>query len=286
MARFFALSFRTGSRGFRIPVVVVGLSSVFSVWLHADAPRPTPTQVPAPAPKQAQVSSIAPAPNVPPGVPTPLPDTFERYGKIVAIGNEPSHPLKLNLPFPSVGEVKIPNQDELIMREKLDQLTVLSDADIRAQLEQWPAYGKMSLKDEGALLQRIQDFRDRRARIAMEKAHQMGLLTLTPDQQARFEKEYWNKRLQMDRDLATQFDPIVKDHEQKLQDDLLREFSSPTPLGPVVQAAKPSSSSPTQPSSSSSPVSAQNKPLPSPVPLGAKPSPTPPAPMAVAPPAH
>lgn len=260
--------------------MAAGLSPVFSMWLHADAPSPTPVPSPAPAPKPAQVSSVAPGTNMPPMppvVPTPLPDTFERYGKIVAIGNEPSHPLKLNLPFPGVGEVKIPSQDELTMREKLEQLTALSDADIRAQLEQWPAYGKMSLKDEGAMLQRIQDFRDRRARIAMEKAHQMGLLTLTPDQQTRFEKEYWDKRLQMDRDLAKQFQPIVKDHEQKLQEDLFREFSSPAQLGPVVQAAKPVPSSPPAPPPSSSSVSGQNKPAS---------SPAPPAPMAAAPPAH
>ena len=51
--------------------------------------------------------------------------------------------------------------------------------------------------------------------------------SLTPDQKARFEKEYWDKRLQMDHELAKQFEPILKAREQKLREDLFREFSTP-----------------------------------------------------------
>jgi hypothetical protein len=152
-------------------------------------------------------------------------------------------PLKLRMPFPGVGEVRIPTQDELTMRAKLEQLANLSDADIRAQLEKWPAFSKMNLRDEGAMLQRIQDFRDYRSNVAKAKAHDMGLLTLLPDQEARFEKEYWDKRLQMDRDLAKQFEPILRAEQQKMESALYDEFSSVNVV-PVAQAPK-SSPSPT-----------------------------------------
>jgi hypothetical protein len=170
--------------------------------------------------------------------PLPPPDTLSRYGKILTPGDEMAHPLKLKMPFPGVGEVKIPNADELSMRDKLEQLAKLSDADIRIQLDKWPAYGKMSLRDQGTMLQRIQDFRDYRANVAKAKAHDVGLLTLLPDQQAKFENEYWTRRLQMDRDLAKQFEPILRARQQKMQDELYREYSAVS-QGPIVQVPKP-----------------------------------------------
>jgi len=184
--------------------------------------------------------------------PAPPPDTFTQYGKIVAPSDQVAHPLKLKLPFPDVGEVKIPSQDQLVMRDKLEQLATLSDRDILAQLEKWPAFSKMSLRDEGAMLQRIQDFRDYRTNVARQKAHDMGLLTLLPDQQVRFEKEYWNKRLQMDKDLAKQFEPIYKAREQKMLDDLYREYSAVS-QGPVAQAPKPVAPQPNKPATTVTP---------------------------------
>ena len=206
----------------------------FSTSLRAQqAMTPTPmapTQV-TPAPAKNPATNAAPV--------IPPPDTLGRYGKILMPSNEMSHPLKLKMPFPGVGEVKVPNPDELNMREKLEQLGKLSDSDIRIELAKWPAYNGMNLRDEGTMLQRIQDFRDYRTRVAMQKAHDMGLFsTLTPDQKVRFEKDYWDKRLPMDRDLAIHFEPILRAREQKLQDELFREFSSAS-LGPVAQAPKP-----------------------------------------------
>jgi len=166
------------------------------------------------------------------------PETLGQYGKILAPGDQPAHPLKLKLPFPDVGQVKIPSPDELVMRDKLEKLAMLSDAEIRAQLDKWPAYGKMTLRDQGLMLQRIQDFRDFRTNVARGKAHDMGLLTLTPAQFDRFQTDYWNKRLAMDNELAKQFTPIYKAREQKMQDELYREFSAVS-RGPVAQTPKP-----------------------------------------------
>jgi len=214
----------------------------FSTSLRAQQPM-VPAQA-APAPSKTPATNAAPV--VPPR--PPVPDTLGRYGKILTPSDEVSHPLKLKMPFPGVGEVKIPNKDELSMREKLEQLAKLSDSDIRIQLQQWPAYSSMSLRDEGTMLQRIQDFRDYRTKVAMQKAHDMGLLTLTPDQRVSFEKDYWDKRLQMERDLAKQFEPIFRVREQKLQDDLFREFSSASP-GPLAQAPQPGTGGPKVPPS-------------------------------------
>jgi hypothetical protein len=191
------------------------------------------------APLAAQQAVVMP-PKTPTTNAAPIlpPDTMGRYGKILSASDQVAYPLKLKMPFPGVGEVKVPNQDELTMRDKLEQLAKLSDADIRTQLAQWPAFSKMSLRDEGLMLQRIQDFRDYRSNVAKAKAHDMGLLTLSPDQQAKFEKEYWDKRLQLDRELAKQFAPIVQAAQQKMLNDLYREFSTVAPV-PVAQTPKP-----------------------------------------------
>jgi hypothetical protein len=228
MARFVLLNFRAGYSF--LAVGALGLMACFSASLRAQQPMAPMQGTPAKTPATSAAPVVAPHP--------PIPDTLGQYGKILSPSDQVMHPLKLKMPFPDVGEVKIPSQDELNMREKLEQLAKLSDAEIRTQLAQWPAFSKMSLRDEGAMLQRIQDFRDYRSNVAKAKAHEIGLLTLLPDQQARFEMEYWDKRVQMDRDLARQFEPIFKAREQKLKDELFREFSSVN-QGPVAQAPKP-----------------------------------------------
>lgn len=275
MARFFALNSRIGILGI---VSVIGFTFVagcFAVLYAADTP-PAPS-APAPAaPAKPPATNPPPAPNkpvasMPPAAPPPPPEYFERYGKILSSG-EPSHPLKLSMPFPGVGEVKIPNQDELTMREKLEALATLSDDDIREQLNQWPAYSKMTLADEGTMLTRIQQFKERRDRIAQEKAQKIGLWsTLKPEQRERFKKEYWDKRLQMERELAKQFEPIMKERESKMLEQLFREFSATTPVGNIAQNPPPTPA-PTNP-----PPQAQQKPAPGPTPPVAQGKPSPPA---------
>ena len=262
MARFVPLKFRVGHSGF----VAVGLGVVAccSIPVSAQSPAPMQQMAPAPTPTAATPAPAKPAAtNAAPVVPALPPDTLGQYGKILAPSDQMAHPLKLKMPFPGVGEVKVPNQDEMNMREKLEQLAKLSDEDIHTQLEKWPAYGKMSLRDQGAMLQRIQDFRDYRTNVAKAKAHDIGLLTLLPDQQARFEKEYWDKRLQMDHELAKQFEPIFRARQQKLQDELYREFSSPS-----ITAGPPAPKPP-------APAPPPNKPAPAPAaPPPAQPKPT------------
>jgi len=218
MARFVSLDFRAGC--LCLAAGGLGLMACFYTPLRAQTAAPAKT----------------PATNLAPVLPPA--DTLGRYGKILTPSDEMAHPLKLKMPFPGVGEIKVPNQDELNMREKLESLAKLSDSDIRLQLNQWPAYSKMNLRDQGTMLQRIQDFRDYRNRVAMQKAHDMGLFALTPDQAVHFEKDYWNKRLKMDRDLAKQFEPILRAQEQRLQDELVHEFPPASP-GPIAQAPVP-----------------------------------------------
>jgi hypothetical protein len=213
----------------------LALTSLLAMPVHADATNAAPT---APAPMTGKPA----APPVPE-------DYFQRYGKILAPGTEPSHPLKLAMPVSDIGQVKVPSQDEINMREKLERLATLSDEDIRQDLEKWPAFNKMSLADEGVMLMRIQQFKDRRAKVAQDRAHALGLLTLKPDQIERFEKEYWDKRLQMDRELAKQFDPIFKAHETQIEEQLYREFSTPgkpvpPPTAPPAKPSTPTASTP------------------------------------------
>ena len=78
------------------------------------APSAGPTNA-APAAPKGPAAPGAPAnpakPPVPPQNP-PVPDTFNRYGKIWAPSDDVAHPIKLNVQFPGVGEIKIPSQDE------------------------------------------------------------------------------------------------------------------------------------------------------------------------------
>ena len=168
-----------------------------------------------------------PAPAAIPAKPPYPPDDFIRYGKILAPNTDAGHPFKLAMPYPGFAELQVPDQGQFAMRAKLENLAKLSDSQIWDQLRQWPAFGKMSLGDQGMMLARIQMFRDRREKVAAAAAHHLGLVTLTPAQKAKFEQEYWDRRLQLDQQLSKQFEPAVKAAELKLDQDLFREFSTP-----------------------------------------------------------
>jgi hypothetical protein len=189
----------------------------------------------------------APAPPPKPVIPPVPVDYFQRYGKIIAPGTEPSHPLSLKMPFPDVGQVKIPTAEETALRDKLERLTTMSDDDIRKDLAEWPAFEQMSLSDEGAMLTRIQMFKDYRTKQAQACAKSLGLLTLNPAQMEKFTGEYWEKRLQMDRDLSKQFEPIYKARESQMEEQLFREYSTPMKPGVAQKpAAKPQPTALTQ----------------------------------------
>ncbi len=258
-------------------ILLAGAAAFAGTWVHAQSTSmmqsspvtsgtaPTnaaPNAPKSPAPASATAANNKPA--QPPAVPPPpVPDTFNRYGKIWAPSDDVAHPIKLNVNFPGVGDLKIPSQDELSVRDKLEQLATMSDDDIRTQLALWPPYAKMKLADEGQLLIRIQQFKEQRTKIAMDRARDLGLFnSLTPDQKAKFEKEYWDKRLQMDHELAKQFEPIVKAREQKLRDELFKEFSTvgtavPPPPAPPKPAVPPA---PAQPLAQGKPGATTNAP--------------------------
>jgi len=172
--------------------------------------------------------------------------------------------------FPGVGEMKVPNQEELKQRDKLEDLANLSDDDIRAKLAEWPPYAKMKLADEGQLLIRIQQFKEQRTKIAMDRARELGLInSLTPDQKVKFEKEYWDKKLKMDHELAKQFEPIFKAKDQKLREELFKEFSTPgtlvpppAPKPPAVPIAQNKPGASTNAPSATPPASTNVPPMP------------------------
>ena len=248
-------------------VTLSSLGLVLSLGLvNANA---APPGTPAPsisAPAPLTPSTNAPAAVAPPNKnapPAPLPDPYNQYGHILAPSDDASHPMKLNMPFPNVGEMKVPSMDELTVREKLEKLASLSDADIRAQLNEWPPFTKMKLGDQGQMLARIQQFKDQRSKVALDQAHALGLLTLTPEQKASFEKQYWDKRLQMEHDLVKQFEPVMHAREEKMQEELFREFSAPgtagRPPAPAPPAPKPMTATnapvpPTTPPAGSAPM--------------------------------
>ena len=227
------------------------LMTCVAVWAApplTNAPSAKPPAKPSAPPAPAVTTAKPPATNAAPVIPPGMQNTLGRYGNIVTPGDQAAYPLRLRLPSPNESEVRIPKPDDLTKRAKLEALANMTDDEIRKQLAAWPAYTKMSLRDQAMMLVRIQDFRDYHAKFAMQKARDMGLSTLTPAQQAKFEKEYWDQRLKLDQDLAKQFQPIYQAREQTMNDQLFREFSSamPAPAPPApkpgpkpVQAAQP-----------------------------------------------
>jgi hypothetical protein len=257
MARFFPL----GRARFIYLGGVLGLVSALALPAQA-APSPTNAAPINPAPPSTAAATNPGAKKVAAAPASPAQEEYvSRYGKILSASNQPPYPFKLSMPFPDVGEIKVPDTEELDVRQKLEKLANLSDAQIRDQLAKWPAFGKMSLADEGLMLMRIQQFRDHRTKVAIEKAHSLGLVTLNPAQKARFEQDYWDKRLQMDRQLSHQLESTIKNADQKLDEELFREFSS---IGTLAQGSPPP-----HPPASGTPPPAATPPKPAPAPAPA-----------------
>ena len=51
-------------------------------------------------------------------MPPPPEEYFSRYGKILSLSDQPPYPFKLTMPFPGVGEIKVPSKEELDIRQK------------------------------------------------------------------------------------------------------------------------------------------------------------------------
>lgn len=112
---------------------------------------------------------------------------------------------------------------ELELKEKLETLVKLSPQQLDVELQKWPRYQEMDLGERAKLLQRIQEFKDRRRKQAENKARDMGL-RLTPEQFAVFEQKFWEKRMQADRQLWQEMEPRRKQLELQLTSELKQEF--------------------------------------------------------------
>ncbi|PTY03520.1 hypothetical protein DB346_06490 [Verrucomicrobia bacterium LW23] len=146
---------------------------------------------------------------------------------------------------------RVPRRRELDMRDHFLRLSRLSNDEIREQLNRWPPYKKMSLGDQGRLMVRIQEIKDRKRDIALFRARDFNL-TLRPDQEQAFENAYWDKRLAMDRKLFQELEPRRRELEDQMRADLIAQFSNPAaresepPARPGPGAPPPPPASPPQ----------------------------------------
>ncbi len=120
------------------------------------------------------------APNLPPNSPAP----------------KPSGPNDTRKNFPPQGFAK----NDIEIREKLETLSQLTPQQLDAELQKWPRYQQMDLGERVKLLQRIQEYKERRRHQAENKARDLGL-QLNPEQFTTFGKKFWEKRLPADRQL-------------------------------------------------------------------------------------
>jgi hypothetical protein len=201
--------------------------------------------------------------------PAPQPSSFP---------TDASHPLKLNFPFGWIGELKLPTKDELIYRDKLETVADLTDLQIRDLLEKWPPYNSMSLSDQGKMLQRIQDFRDRRNKLAQDEAQKLGLTTLSPADQQAFTKLFWLRRRQADEALLADFQAKYDAKQGEIDHEMEQVFAPRLPSPKPVSAPTPKPSvapkalehSPKPPSVSVLTPTPIPKPTPSPKPIPSK----------------
>jgi cell division septation protein DedD len=111
----------------------------------------------------------------------------------------------------------------------LEFLDDLTDQQIRSELEKWQPYNSMTLGDQGRMLMRIQEFRDRRTKIAQDEAQKLSLNNLAPADQLAFKKMFWQLQRQVDDQLITEFQSQYDAKEHEMEHALIAKFAPLVP---------------------------------------------------------
>ncbi|VVM08148.1 hypothetical protein MAMC_01991 [Methylacidimicrobium cyclopophantes] len=111
------------------------------------------------------------------------------------------------------------------MRQKIVPLLELPDDRLLEELQKWPRFQKMNLEQKGRLLERIARMRVERVRAAEREAKRLGL-TLSEDQRAAFQRQYWQRREEMIRQLWKETEGRRKALREQLDKELKTEFAT------------------------------------------------------------
>lgn len=118
-----------------------------------------------------------------------------------------------------------PEEGRWEVRQKIVQLLELPDDRLLAELEKWPRFQKMELGQKGRFLERIARMRAERQRAAEREAERLGL-QLSGERKEAFEREYWQRREEIARQLWKETEGQRKTLREKLEKELKAEFAS------------------------------------------------------------
>lgn len=118
-----------------------------------------------------------------------------------------------------------PEESRWEVRQKIVQLLELNDDRLLAELEKWPRFQKMDLGHKGRFLERIDRVRMERHQAAEREAQRLGL-QLADDRKAAFERQYWQRREEIARQLWKETEGQRKALREKMEKDLKAEFAS------------------------------------------------------------
>ena len=117
------------------------------------------------------------------------------------------------------------------MRAQLEKLVQLPPDQIKAELEKWPRYQSLDLEDQGRLLLKLQEMKERQRQFAEKKAAELGL-KLTPEQMAAFQKRLAQERQAFEQKIRAQIEPLRKQLEAEMNQRLTSEFTAKPPPPP------------------------------------------------------
>ena len=118
-----------------------------------------------------------------------------------------------------------PEESRWEVRQKIVQLLELPDDRLLAELEKWPRFQKMDLGRKGRFLERIARMRMERRHAAEREAEQLGLKLSDPQKEA-FERQYWQRREEMARQIWKETEGRRKALREKLKQELKAQFAA------------------------------------------------------------
>jgi len=109
--------------------------------------------------------------------------------------------------------------------KKMIDLALLPESDVEQNIDKLPMVAKMTETEKQKFTEHVKGFRNRIRKEALDKAEKIGI-TLSAEKQDEFVKNFWEKRIEMEKKLNEEIEPRRKKLMQDILDELSKKYGA------------------------------------------------------------
>lgn len=107
--------------------------------------------------------------------------------------------------------------------EQMLELAVAPEQDVEATMQKWPRLRQLDPEKRARFMEEVARFRERIRSEAVQAGREMGL-QLSSDRESEFVRQYWQKRIRVERTLREEMEPRRRELTEQAREELRREF--------------------------------------------------------------